>query len=100
MATTQKFDWNKAKQRILTTLKSDSPEETRKKKIELFLKTLPFGMSLNNYEFSYDSCGYPFYATHKTHKTDSFKLRNILDEEFDPDTNESDFLCPCCRKSI
>jgi hypothetical protein len=97
MALKERFDWEKAKQRILTILKSDSPQEARRKKIELYLITLPFGINLKNFEFRYDSCGYPYWAAHKSNKTDSFKLREILDQEFDPVTFETEYFCPCCR---
>lgn len=98
MTEKQRFDWDKAKQKVLKLLKSDSSEEIKKKQIESFLKTLPFGSSLINYEFSFNSCCYPYWATHKKNKTDSFMLREILDMEFDPGTFETDYRCPCCKQ--
>jgi hypothetical protein len=94
------FDWDKSKQRILKILKSDLQEEIKKKQIELFLQTLPFGINLANFELRYDSCGYPYWASHEKIKNDSFKLREISDLKFDPETFETDYLCPICKKSI
>ena len=95
-----RFDWDRSKQRILEILKSDIPEEIKKKQIELFLQTLPFGINLADFEFSYDLCGYPYWTSHKKIKTDSFKLREILDMKFDPETFETDYLCPICKKPL
>jgi hypothetical protein len=100
MATKQKFNWDKAKQRLLIIVKSDLQEEAKKKKIEVLLKTFPFGINLTNYEFRYDPCGYPYWATHQKNQTDSFKLREILDQRFDPDTFETDYLCPSCKRLV
>jgi hypothetical protein len=96
MADKQWFDWKKGKQKILKIVKSDSAEETKKLQIESLLKTLPFGIGLTNYKFSYNACGYPCWATHKNKPSDSFMLREILDQEMDPETFETDFRCPCC----
>ncbi len=95
-----RFDWDKSKQQIVKIVKSDAPEETRKKKVEAFLQTLPFGINLTNFEIKYDSCGYPYWASHKKNKSDSFKLRDILEMEFDPETFETDYLCPICKKPV
>lgn len=96
MAGKQQFDWQKAKLKILKILKSDSPEEAKKAQIEALLKTLPFGIGLTNYTFNYNACGYPYWGTHKTIRSDSFMLREILDQDMDPETFETDYRCPCC----
>jgi len=96
----KRFDWETSKQKILAILSSEAPEETRKKQMEAFLRTLPFGIALANYEFRYHACGYPCYAIHPKIKDDSFKLREILDMEFDSETFETDYLCPICKKLV
>lgn len=92
------FDWNGAKQKILNILESDLSEEKKKEQIESLLKSLPFPYNLNNHEFSYNSCGYPYWATHKRFRQDSFKLREILDDKFDSETFEFEYFCPRCKK--
>lgn len=96
----KRFDWETSKQKILAILSSEAPEETRKKQMEAFLRTLPFGIALANYEFRYDACGYPYYAVHSKIKGDSFKLREILDMRFDSESFETDYLCPICKKPV
>jgi hypothetical protein len=100
MAAKKTFDWNGAKESILAIVKSEAPAETKKKQIELLLKSLPFGIRLDQYAISYDACGYPTWATNKKIKSDSFKLREVLDMEFDPDTFETDYRCPICKRLV
>jgi hypothetical protein len=92
------YDWEKAKKSILKILGRELPDEEKKKLIEAYLITLPFGYSLKNCEFEYNSCGYPYWSTNKKYKTDSSKLREILDMDFDPETFETEYNCPCCKK--
>jgi hypothetical protein len=97
MAAKKTFDWDGAKQQILAIVKSNTPEDSKKGQVENFLKSLPFGIRLDQYSISYDACGYPNWATNQKIKSDSFKLREVLDMEFDPDTFETDYRCPVCK---
>ncbi|MCX8193602.1 MAG: hypothetical protein N3G77_07335 [Nitrososphaeria archaeon] len=94
----QREIWSGAKQKIINIVKSDLPEEEKKSRIESFLKTLPFGISIENYEISYNSCGYPYWATHKKFRNDNFKLREILDARYEYESGEFEYFCPVCGK--
>jgi hypothetical protein len=96
--TKQNNQWNNAKKKILSILNEDLPEEVARQRIEALVKKLPFGMNIKEHVFSFNACGYPYWATHKTIRSDSFMLREILDLDMDPETFETDYRCPCCRQ--
>jgi hypothetical protein len=96
--TKQNTNWNSAKKKILSILNEDLPDEIAKQRIEALLKSLHFDMNLSEHVFRFNACGYPYWSTHKRIKSDSFMLREILDSEVDPETFETEYLCPRCKK--